>query len=268
MKPKSKRPSSHVAVHINLSDGECSEMWSCMITAAIEPGIKSLDVFFIGGGAAVEPSALISLRNTLLLVPSLAGHPVFIRTFATSSLPPFSCIAWLVGDERWIAKDARVWIPDVPEVILRGKQHPSFRANAPEPQAPPAASDERDDALTDDADEEHNQPSLNEATIRRKSSQKDCKCHGDPEECACGRTRILNDLRTMADVINEWFPSWEYSGRGISTDELLEMRIIKPDWIFAGSMAQKAAPRHVDDVPPAEPAATPPTELASNSPDA
>lgn len=243
MKPKSTRKSSHVSVPINLSDVGYAETWIRAITESVKPGTKSLDVFFLGGGSVVEPTALLSLRNTILLAPKLAGRPVFIRTFAACSLSPFACIAWLTGDERWMARDASIWIPELPESILRGKPLPA-RA-----QKLLSLNSERTDQ-TDDSDEDDGEQTLNLVFGPRKRATTKCTCNKNPGKCACGMARMANDLSTMAAIVNEWFPSWEYSGRCISCDELIELRVIKPSWTFGGSISHPGAVRHVDEDEP------------------
>ena len=70
------------SLHINLSDGPCAELWVRAITKAVQPATESLDVYFLGGRQLIEPAALLSLRNALMLIP----ESVTLRTIATTSL--------------------------------------------------------------------------------------------------------------------------------------------------------------------------------------
>lgn len=48
------------------------------------------------------------------------------------------------------------------------------------------------------------------------------------------RSRLETDLRALADVINEWFPTWEFSGGYLCFSDLLEWKVVKPEWGFGG----------------------------------
>lgn len=233
------RKTPHVSVPINLSDVGYAETWIRAITESVKPGTERLDIFFIGGGSVVEPTALLSLRNTILLAPQLAGQPTFIRTFAACSLSPFACIAWLAGDERWMARDASIWIPEIPESLLRGTPR--------EVSAEEGHSFVPEDEDSMDSGEDEEDQTLNLTFGPRKSAYAKCTCKKSPDKCACGRARMANDLSTMAAIVNEWFPAWEYSGRNISCEELIELRVIKPNWTFGGAVNHPGAVHHVDE---------------------
>jgi hypothetical protein len=208
---KTKPASKHAAVYLNLNDAPYSELWIRCITQSVTPQTELLEVHFIGGGPLIDPSSLLSLHNTLTQVP----ESVRVRTIATCSLSPFSCVAWLAGDERWIARNARVWIPDLDENILRAFQ--KTPDEYPEPPAPPDwVSRKKEDSEPD---------------------RHECVRELFHEACSCNRCRLDTELCTVAGIINEWFPCWEFAGRSLSATDLLELGVIRADWIFGG-------PRH------------------------
>jgi hypothetical protein len=133
-----------------------------------------------------------------------------------------TCAAWLVGDERRIAKDAVVWIPELPDDILRHGLRRPHRVSS-EGVVKKAAStgeavavDEEDPDDEDDAEE-----------------AEDPVPFGRPKS-RLGRQRCERDLRTLADACNEWFPCFEFSGSCLTFDDLVVWDVVKPEWCFGG----------------------------------
>jgi hypothetical protein len=217
MKPKSASPRS--AVYINLNDIQYTEAWVRNVTESVHPWTELLEVHFVGGGPLVDPSSLLSLHNALTRLP----ESVVVRTVATCSLSPFACVAWLAGDERWIAQNAKLWIPRVPQHVLRGVQ----RAPDAYPTPPPP-------------------PDWRQQKTRETSSEMDpyeCEREFFHEPCSCDRCRIETELCTVSEIVNAWFPSWEYAGRALTCGELLDLGVIRPEWIFGGASSRGTKPR-------------------------
>ena len=97
---------------INFQDD--ATQWFQNLTAAVAATPQEIEVQFVGGWVA-PPYEIIALRNALLGIP----RSIRLVTTALVSLPPLTCAAWLVGDVRRIARDAVVWIPELPDNILR-----------------------------------------------------------------------------------------------------------------------------------------------------
>ena len=235
-------PATHSTVQINLADALCCELWVRAIADALKPETRRLDVFFLGGGELICPSALLSLRNALMLVPPV----IFMRTYATCSLSPFACVPWLLGDERWIAHGARLWIPKVREEILRG--HLGTGADLETKSGVTANRfsqvEQGDQEENEEEDDEDASPI--EGRLKSMSRMADCRCSLGGNECGCRRRRIAVELRTLASILNEWFPCWEYAGKGITCEELIELRIVKREWVFGGAGGRRGSVRHVD----------------------
>jgi hypothetical protein len=100
---------------IIINFGDDATTWFREISAAVQAGPRSINVQFVGG-ACPPAFETISLRNMLLQIP---GH-IKLTTTAACSLPPLTCAAWMVGDERHIARDAVVWIPQIPADLMNG----------------------------------------------------------------------------------------------------------------------------------------------------
>jgi hypothetical protein len=238
-------PPSHASILINLSDGPSSEIWVRKIHETIKPEIHSIDIVFVAGGSKIETSALLSLRNALLRIPDR----ILVRTIATTCLSPFSCVAWLVGDERWIADDARLWIPQLPEPILRGLRrapsNPDPDSNSRSdltrlPEAPESESAE------DDADEGL-ETFLQMATGSAPSFGDSHRTESEEQECGCRKCRQALQLRTLASIVNEWFPSWEYAGAGLDANTLIELRVTRPEWVFGAKTSRRGGARHTGE---------------------
>lgn len=230
---------------INLGDGAYCEQWIRRLSEIIKPDTTSLDVVFLGGGAKVNPSVILSLRNALLLVP----QHIKLRTVASASLSPFFCAVWLLGDERWIARNARIWIPRLPETILRGGETEDHAAEALQNRV--RETDNAEDGAGGDEGEAEDLDTLLRNMVQPKRAAGGSHQPGLLEsECGCDRCRIITELRTLATVVNEWLPCWEFSGKAISSEDLVEMRVIRPDWVFGNPSSGRARARHVSEVEP------------------
>lgn len=259
MKKPSHSPSKTSTVLINLSDGPACEIWIRKVAEALSPETRILEVLFVSGGQKIEPSALLSLRNALLRIPDT----VFVRTVAMSSLSPFACVAWLIGDERWIAADARVWIPQLPEPILRG--HPSTGPG--ETQNPgltrlPEPSDSENDANSASEDMQEFEKMLDQLTGDCGPFSDSHRPDLEETDCGCRQCRQATELRTLSSTVNDWFPSWEYAGVGLDVADLVELRVIRSEWVFGGKTARRSAARHVES--PAENEPSSPKEVADD----
>jgi len=190
--------------------GDEATQWFRDLSEAVQANPSEIRVQFVGGCTA-PPFEIISLRNALLEIP----RHIRLVTAAVATLPPFACAAWLVGDERRIARDALVWIPNLPEEILRnGLRHP--------PTAPEAAEATHDSVEEEEEDSDEEAPPFHTTLPRHKEAR------------SMRRSRLETDLRALADVINEWFPTWEFSGGYLCFSDLVEWQVIKPEWGFGG----------------------------------
>jgi hypothetical protein len=188
--------------------GDEPTQWFREIAAAVQADPCEISVQFVGGHVPM-PHDIISLRNALLGIPS----SIRLVTTAQTSLPPLTCAVWLVGDERRIARDSVVWLPDLPEEILRGGAESGLPALENESRGAEGCETDEDPEMADwDDDEEQ---VIGPSTF-------------------CGRQRMERDLRALADVINEWFPSWEFKGACLSFDDLVAWDVVKPEWGFGG----------------------------------
>ena len=191
-------------VLINLGDDPAR--WFRHLAKASRSGASEVWIEFVSGGE-VAPHDILSLRNYLL------GMPLGVRvvTAAFTSLPPFVCAAWLAGDERRIAKDARIWIPDLPEKLLRDG------CNAPLATLP---------VNRDRLEMTLERPYAPHSETWREAQEESGAA--DPLSTA----RWEADFRALADATNEWFPCWEFRGTSLSFNDLVYWRTIRPDWGF------------------------------------
>jgi hypothetical protein len=195
---------------IIINFGDDATTWFREISAAVQAGPSAINVQFVGG-ACPPAFETISLRNMLLQIP---GH-IKLTTTAACSLPPLTCAAWLVGDERHIARDAVVWIPEIPANLMNSV---------------PCSSNQnplevKEDELEDD-DTEENVP-FGEPPVRPRNTL-------SRRGYTMGEARVKADLRTLCDAVNEWFPSWEFIGSSLSVEDLVEWDVIRPEWVFGG----------------------------------
>jgi hypothetical protein len=195
---------------IIINFGDDATTWFREISAAVQAGPRSINVQFVGG-ACPPAYETISLRNMLLQIP---GH-IKLTTTAACSLPPLTCAAWLVGDERHIARDALVWIPEIPASLLNNGSRSSNQS----------PGDVHDDETEEDEAEEAGP--LGEPSGRPRNGI-------SRRGYTMGGARLKADLRTLADAVNEWFPSWEFTGSSLSVEDLLDWEVIRPEWVFGG----------------------------------
>ena len=224
--PRAKIPSPAPALTyypVIINFGDDSTTWYQQVAAAIHAQPPEIRVQFVGGNV-VAPYDIVSLRNCLLEVPS---H-IRLVTTAAASLPPFACAAWMTGDERRIAKDAVVWIPNLPEQLLRsGSKGPHGCL-----QKQQEDEDLQDDGFEDD-DIPFGAPPVWESRNHRNESQN------------MGTARMEADIRILADIVNAWFPTWEYAGKFLRFDDLLEWGVVRPEWGFGGTRSRHALPAKV-----------------------
>jgi hypothetical protein len=188
--------------------GDDATLWFREIAAVIQANPPEIHVQFIGG-SSLPPFEIIALRNALLEIPS---HIKLVTT-AISALPPFACAAWLVGDERRIARDALVWIPKLPEELLRNGLSGSTPFWNPTESEEDAEGEEESDPL---------QPLLFQSSPHERPSRRKTS------------PRMEMDLRVLANAINEWFPTWEFNGKYLDFDDLVDWEVVKPEWGFGG----------------------------------
>ena len=131
-------------------------------------------------------------------------------TVAYTSLPPFVCAAWLAGDERRIARDVRVWIPNLPVRLLREGSKAALDS-LPENRSP--------------------QTEFTPHEAWRTQSGGVVM----PEVLHTARWEA--DFRALADATNEWFPCWEYRGYSLGFGDLLTWKVVLPEWGFGGAGA-------------------------------
>ena len=208
--PKSKPRVPARLITVSFADDAAE--WLREINEAVQEHPEEIRVQFIGATIA-PPFEIIALRNALLQIP----EGIRLVTIATCSLPPLGCAAWLVGDERQIARDAVVWIPKLPESLLREGQ------NGLEGPLP------KEEAQDSDAESEDEEDSEGESINQRRRSMV-----VSPNK----KSRVDFDLRTIADVLNEWFPSWEFSGSYLNFDDLVAWEVVRPEWGFGGRSAR------------------------------
>lgn len=202
---------AYYPVIINFSDD--SSEWYKQIATAIHAGPPEIRVQFYGG-CEVAPFDLICLRNCLLDVP----ESIRLVTVAMGSLPAFACVPWLVGEERHIAGEARVWIPDLPEPLLR---HGTKARHTKPIQFAPTEAEAAQTAEEAEVDEIFGVTTPADAT--RKTQRRSA------------HLRRETDLRILADMTNEWFPSWEFAGKSLRFRDLLEWGVVKPEWVIGST---------------------------------
>ena len=195
---------------IIINFGDDATTWFREISAAVQAGPRAINVQFVGG-ACPPAFETVSLRNMLLQIP---GH-IKLTTTAACSLPPLTCAAWLVGDERRIARDAVVWIPESPANLMDNVSDSSSQGQTEVHESEP---------VDDDAEE----PTPFDEPSRRPRNTLSRRGY------TMGEARLKADLRTLAHAVNEWFPSWEFIGSSLSVGDLLEWDVIRPEWVFGG----------------------------------
>lgn len=200
---------------INFEDD--ATQWFESLNAAVSAQPQEIEVQFTGGCVA-PPYEIVGLRNALLRIPD----SIRLVTTALVSLPPMTCAAWLVGDERRIAKDAVVWIPELPDDILRHGLRRSHRASSEGVVKKAASTGEAVAADEEDLDEDDD-----------AQEAEDPVPFGRPKS-RLGRQRCERDLRQLADCINEWFPCFEFRGACLTFDDLVVWDVVKPEWCFGG----------------------------------
>lgn len=218
--PRAKIPSPAPALPyypVIINFGDDSTTWYQQVAAAIHAQPPEIRVQFVGGNV-VAPYDIVSLRNCLLEIP----EHIRLVTTAAASLPPFACAAWMAGDERRIARDAVVWIPNLPEQLLRsGSKGPHGCLQ----------KQEEDDDLQDDGFEDDDipfgAPPVWESRNQRNESQN------------MGTARMEADIRILTDIVNAWFPTWEYAGKFLRFDDLLEWGVVQPEWGFGGTRSRQ-----------------------------
>ncbi len=232
--PQQSQP-SYYPVIINFSDD--SSEWYKQIATAIHAAPPEIRVQFCGGSEVVAFD-LICLRNCLLDIPT----SIRLVTVAMGSLPAFACVPWLVGEERHIAREARVWIPELPEELLR--HGTKGRRTKPVPM-PPTESESEEEELDE----------IFGITPTQEASAKTRRRFANP--------RKESDMRILADMANEWFPSWEFAGKFLGFDDLLEWGVVKSEWAIGSPRAvvRRTIPDAADEAEPIS--STPRTETTA-----
>ena len=217
LRPKSKASVSTRWLTVDFADDASG--WLRDINQAVQSNPDEIRVQFIGG-CITPPFEIIALRNALLQIP----EHIRVITIATCSLPPLGCAAWLVGDERHIARDAVVWIPRLPEHVLReGQRGALCHSNTKE-----------GSEFNEESEEDDNSGEDSRSRRRDSSTMSSSK-----------KYRIDFDLRTIADALNQWFPSWEFSGSCLDFDDLLAWEVVRPEWGFGGRAVRSRQPQAV-----------------------
>jgi hypothetical protein len=213
--PRSKQSKSipaELSCQLVVNFGDDATQWFRELSAAVASRPAEIEVQFVGGCAA-PPHEIVALRNALLRLP----RSIRLVTTALVSLPPMTCVAWLAGDERRISKDAVLWIPDLPEDILRGglRRGPHSAMDGGKNKAGKGDFEmEAEDSASEDEGDE-------------------APPFGRPKG-TMGRKRCERDLREISDVLNEWFPCWEFRGGCLSIDDLVVWGVVKEEWCFGG----------------------------------
>ena len=196
---------------INFQDD--ATQWFQNLTAAVAARPQEIEVQFVGGCVA-PPYEIIALRNALLGIP----RSIRLVTTALVSLPPLTCAAWLVGDVRRIARDAVVWIPELPDNILRHGLRCRHRSS--------------NEGVIKRAASEGGSFSVDEDDLKEGDGAENVVPFG--RRRSVERERCERDLRTLADAINEWFPCFEFRGTYLTFDDLIAWDVVKPEWCFGG----------------------------------
>lgn len=188
-----------------------SSEWFKQLLAAVAARPGEIRVHFTGGSDA-PPCELIALTNYLKEVPS----EIRLVTVAMGSLPSFACVPWMVGEERWIARDALVWIPDLPEEFLRSGTRGKLGYFSRKRQRSEGAEQDRwVDGKSGEAE--------SGASRRRRDFS---------------TMRLEGDLQILADAVNEWFPSWEFRGKPLRFDDLVEWGVVDARWVVGKGRRQ------------------------------
>jgi hypothetical protein len=212
--------------------GDDATTWFREVAAAVQASPAEIHIQFVGG-ACPPPYEIVSLRNILLQTPK---HIKLVTT-AACALPPLTCAAWLVGDERHIAGDAVVWMPNLPEHLMNGAVK-SGKPNTWEESGNEIEVDEDEDR------DEENIPGAGPSQGLRKRPSRNGFIMSGP--------RLDKDIRLLCEAINEWFPSWEFKGSCLSVSDLSEWNVILPGWIFGGRSPRTRhlpAPQAMPDAP-------------------
>jgi len=218
--------------------GDEATTWFREIAAAVQSSPEEIHIQFVGG-ACPPAFETVSLRNVLLQIPK---H-IKLVTIAACSLPPLTCAAWMVGDERHIAGDAEVWIPNLPEHLMNSALK-SYKLNTWEESGNEIEVDGEEDS------EDENIPGAGPSQSYRRRRSKNGLIMAGP--------RHDKDISILCEAINEWFPSWEFMGSCLSVADLIEWNVIQPEWTFGGRSPRT---RHL----PA-PSAKPGTSAAKRKP--
>jgi hypothetical protein len=196
---------------IIINFGDDATTWFREISEAVQEGPEAIHVQLVGG-ACPPAYETISLRNMLLQIPA----DIKLTTTAACSLPPLTCAAWLVGDERRIAQDAVVWIPKMPAYLMGDP------SRVPEQDQENQRTEENDDAAEDEEEAPFGGP------VRRPQNGISRRGY------TMGSERLKADIRILASAVNEWFPTWEFNGSCLTVQDLLEWNVIQPEWVFGG----------------------------------
>lgn len=194
--------------------GDDATTWFREVAAAVQTSPLEIHIQFVGG-ACPPAYEIVSLRNVLLQIPS---HIKLITT-AACALPPLTCAAWLVGDQRHIAGDAVVWMPNLPDHLMNGAIK-SHNTTLWEESGNEIEVDEGE------GPEEEPIPGSGPAQTSRRRPSRNGFIMAGP--------RLDKDIRLLCEAINEWFPSWEFKGSCLTVADLIEWNVIQSDWTFGG----------------------------------
>jgi len=215
-------PHKNTDIQIVVVDlAEKATTWFRDIREAVQTSPAEIHIHLLGGVCA-PLFEIISLRNALLLIPK---H-IKLVTVAACSLPPLACAAWLAGDERHIAQDAVVWIPNVPEHLMKGPTKTCHSDSWVESENE-SESDEEDDS------DEQTTNRISPSGFLLKVTK---------SGFSLGHRRRDRDIQTLCGVINEWLPCWEFKGSCLNVTDLIEWNVVQPEWVFGG---QSARTRHL-----------------------
>lgn len=218
-------------------------VWLKQITAAVQAHPAEIHVHICGKesvfGPVFCPHATITLRNAILNIP----ENIRVVTFALSSLPPFLCAAWLAGDERWMAKDIVMWIPDATEEILRNGMK-DLDGSFSEALITQKHSDRDEESDSEWEGDDEDNDGL-EQMFGGKPSKAFAQKFGD----SLKMERMEADFRILADAVNEWLPCWEFKGSFLRLEDLIQWGVVEPSWVFGGMRSRGRGPRVKDSMP-------------------
>lgn len=236
-----KSTQTHSSIQITFDQMFSPAAQTQKLLECVDAHTETLDIALHCTARKISPSHILALRNALLLIP----ENIRLRTVAMTSLSPFICAVWLIGDERWIADDAAIWIPQLSEEILRG--HPRDPREREAPRLVKRTPLPEENHSGDKHPETHYQALSNDFSLSEKRKQRVLNEFHDESlterECGCHRCRTVTELKSVSCSINGWFPCWEYSGHGIIPEDLVSMNIIKPEWIFGTKSSLRASAR-------------------------